>query len=134
LLSEVDAAVEARGRRVVRLELRPRALLLQQRLEDVVEPVGRAERFLEPRASAPDGDDGELPGADLSEPALVQRQRRAGREVRLADEEAPAPSNLDDESVGQTFKKRRSVRPEPAAPSRRPRPSRIIAFSPKPIA
>ena len=117
LLAEVDAAVEARGRRVVRLEVRPRPLLLEQRLEDVREPVCRPERLLEPGAPSPRGDDGKVAGPDVAEPALVQRERHAGREVRLADEEAPAPSNLDDESVGQTLRKRRRVRPEPAAPS-----------------
>jgi hypothetical protein len=40
-------------------------------------------------------------GAHVSEPALVQRDRDAGGEERLADDESPAPSNLDDDAVGR---------------------------------
>src|SRR5918995_2938294 len=134
LPAKVDPAVEARGRRVVRLEVRPRTLLLEQRLEDVRQPVCGPHSLLDPGPPSPGPDDGELPGADVAQPALVQRQRHARREVRLADEETPAPSDLDDEAVGQTLRKRRSVRPEPAAPSSSPRPRRIKEISQKPSA
>src|SRR5439155_18725544 len=65
------------------------------------------------------------------EPLVVEHERDAGREVRLADDQLPPPADLDDDAVGQTLRKRRSVRPEPSAPRQRPIPSRISAVSGK---
>jgi hypothetical protein len=85
----------------VRLELRPGAFLLQQRLEHVLDPVGGPERLLDPRAAALRRDDRELADSETPEAALVQRDRDAGCEERFADEEASPPSDLDDDAIRQ---------------------------------
>jgi hypothetical protein len=54
---------------------------------------------LDPRASPPAGRDGEIAGPDVSRALAVERQRNPGREVRLADEQLPAPPDFDDDAV-----------------------------------
>jgi hypothetical protein len=73
--------------------------VLEQGLQHVLDPFGRPQRLLEARASAAGGDDGQVAGPDVSQPPLVQRDRDAGREERLADDESPASSDLDDDAV-----------------------------------
>ena len=85
----------------MRLEARADSLVLEQRLEDAFDPLCGTERLLQPRAAPAGGDDRQLPGLDVAEPPLVERDRDAGREKRLADDESPAPSDLDDDSVRQ---------------------------------
>ena len=59
-LAEVDATVEARLGQRVRLELDARAVLDEQRLEHVLDPLRRAEAALDARAPAAGPDDGEI--------------------------------------------------------------------------
>jgi hypothetical protein len=101
LLPEVDSALEAGRRRIVRLVLGPDALMLEQRLEDVLDPLGGPERLLEAGATPPGGDDRQVAWTDVAESPLVQRDRDAGSEERLADDESPAPSDLDDDAIGR---------------------------------
>jgi len=75
--------------------------VLEQRLQHVLDPLGRPERLLEARAASPGGDDGQVTRSDVTEPALVEWDRDAGGEERLADDESPAPSDLDDDSVAR---------------------------------
>ena len=136
-LAQVDAAFEARLGRLVRLEGSRSAALDEQPLEHGLDRARRAEHTLEPRAPASGAHDGKVAGPRVAEPVPVERERRPGREERLADDELSAPGDLDDDDrpLGrQTFRKRRSVRPEPAAPRSRPTPIRISAFSENEIA
>ena len=80
-------------------------------------------------APASRANDGEIAGLDVSDSLGVEDERNARREVRLAGDELPAPADLDDDGVCQTLRKRRSVSPEPMAPSASPVPSRINAVS-----
>src|SRR5215213_1073726 len=117
------------------LEAVARAFLHQQALQHGLDRLRPAENPLEPR-SAPSvrGDDCEVAGTRFVAAFLVQEDRRTGGEVRLADDELPAaPRDLDD-GRRQTRRKRRIVRPEPAAPSRSPMPTTIAALSPNAIA
>ncbi|HKG10534.1 MAG TPA: hypothetical protein VKB07_08185 [Gaiellaceae bacterium] len=82
------------------LEAVARAFLHQQALQHGLDRLRPAENPLEPR-SAPSvrGDDCEVAGTRFVAAFLVQEDRRAGREVRLADDELPAaPRDLDDGS------------------------------------
>ena len=93
-----------------------------------VEEEGAPEDVFNAPASAPGRHDRQVAGLCAPERLPVERPRDARDEVRLADEVPPPPRDLDDELV-YTRRKRRSVRPEPAAPSSRPAPIRISAFS-----
>jgi hypothetical protein len=73
--------------------------VLEQRLEHVLDPLCGPQRLLEPSAAPARGDDGQLARPDVPESALVQRDRDAGREERLADDESPASPDFDDDSV-----------------------------------
>jgi hypothetical protein len=75
--------------------------VLEQRLQHVLDPLGRPQRLLEARAAPAGGDDGQVSRADVAESPLVQRDRDSGREERLADDESPAPSDLDDDAFGR---------------------------------
>ena len=70
----------------------------EQGLEDVADPVGRAERALEPRAPPTRVHDGEVARAEVAEPLRLEHDRDARREVRLADDELAAPADLDDDA------------------------------------
>ncbi|HKH32022.1 MAG TPA: hypothetical protein VKA45_13325 [Gaiellaceae bacterium] len=73
------------------------ALLDEQALEHSFDRVGPAEDPLEPRpAASVRRDDREVAGTRFVAPFLVEQDRRAGREVGLADDELPAPRDLDD--------------------------------------
>jgi len=113
----------------VRLERDPGALLDEERFEDVVDPAGASEAPLDLGPPPARPHDGEVAGAGVAEALVVEHERHAGGEVRLADDELAAPADLDDEKVGQTRRKRRRVRPDPQAPSTMPMPSRITAVS-----
>src|SRR5581483_3829153 len=78
----------------------------------------------------------EVAGVRARHRLAVDLDRDAGHEERLADELPPAPGELDDLPLrdGQIRRKRRSVSPEPAAPSSRPVPTMIRAFSSNAIA
>ena len=76
--------------------------VLEQAFEDVLDPVGRAERALEPGPPALLPDHRQVPGSEVAEPVLVQRDRHPGREDRLSDEHPAASGDLDDDVVGHT--------------------------------
>ena len=108
-LAEVDAAVERDARRRVRLEVLARAGLDEQRLEHVLDPVGRAEHRA-PRAR------GRACGARRRGRRGRRRRAPCGRagaasrrEVRLADDELPAPRHLDDDRFGPGPLRRHAV-------------------------
>jgi hypothetical protein len=130
-VAEVDPAVERRRRDGVGLELGAGALLDEQRLEDVLDPPRAPEPALDLRPAPAGADDGEVAGPDVAEPLVVEDERDSRREVGLPDDELAAPGDLDDDRVGQTFRKRRRVSPEPSAPRPRPIPSSIRAVSGK---
>ena len=117
-VAQVGSALEARLRKVVRLEALPQALLDEQRLEDVLDRLGRPDHPLDARPSAALADGDEIAGLGVLQPLPVDRDRSAGDEVRLADEQLAAPTELDDQSLMR--RKRRIVIAEPAAPSTRP--------------
>jgi hypothetical protein len=58
---------------------------------------------VQPRPALPAGDDREVAGPRLARPSAVDDERDAGREVRLADEQLPAPSQLDDDGLRRGF-------------------------------
>ena len=87
----------------MRFVLLDEALLLEEGVEDAVDRVRRAQGLLEPCAPALWRDDGQLSRTDVGEPALVQHERDAGREERLADDQPPPSSDLDDDAVRQYF-------------------------------
>ena len=78
-LAEIDAVASRPARGVVRLELDPRALLDEQRLEHVLDAVGRAEPTLHPGAAAPGSDEREVARRPLrrSPSAPARSARRA---------------------------------------------------------
>jgi hypothetical protein len=75
------------------------AFLLEQRLEHALDGVGGAERLLETRPPSTRRDDRELARTNRVETAAVEDERNSGPEERLADEEAAASADLDDEAV-----------------------------------
>jgi hypothetical protein len=93
---------------------------------DVTRP---AELAHETRTPATLSDDHQIAGTDIAAPFAVNRDGNVRDEERLADELLAALVDLDDEEVAQTRRKRRMVKPDPAAPSRRPVAIRINAFS-----
>src|SRR5439155_22489172 len=106
----------------------------EQALEDDLDVARLAEHPLEAGAAPPRPDDREVTWARVAEPLAVEHERHAGYEVGLGDHELAALLDLEDWEVAQLRRKRLIVRPEPAAPSRRPVPIRINAFSEKPSA
>ena len=85
----------------MRFVLLDETLLLEEGVEDAVDRVRRPQRLLEPCTPALRRDDGELARPDLGEAALVENERDAGREERLADDQPPSSSDLDDDAVRQ---------------------------------
>jgi hypothetical protein len=75
------------------------AFLLEQRLEHALHGVGGAERLLEAGPPSTRRDDRELARTNRVETAAVEDERNSGSEERLADEEAAASADLDDEAV-----------------------------------
>src|SRR5207248_7226066 len=129
-LAQVDAILEARRGGIVRLEAHPRAAVDEQAFEHGLDVLRLAEHALELRAAATGAHDREIAGPRIFEALAVEEQRRACSEVRLAGDELAAPGDLDDD-LGQILRKRRIVRPDPAAPSARPTAIRRSAFSEK---
>jgi hypothetical protein len=80
----------------MRLERRPGPGVDEQRLEDVLDPLRRADDAVDARAALPAGDDGEIAGPGVAGSLAVDDDRHARREVRLAYEQLPAPRELDD--------------------------------------
>jgi hypothetical protein len=106
LVPKVDAAFERRLGRVVRLVPLGQAFVLEQRVEDSLDRVRGAERLLEPCAALARRDDGQLARPDVGEPAAIKDERNARRKERLADDEAAAPADLDDQAVRQWIRPR----------------------------
>jgi hypothetical protein len=128
-VAKVDPPVERRRRDLEGLELDARTLLDKECFEDVLDALRAAETALDVCAPAARANDGEIAGLDMTDPFGVEDQRYARCEVRLADDKLAATADLDDDGVGQTLRKRRSVSPEPTAPSASPVPSKINAVS-----
>ena len=99
LAPQIDAPFDRRLGNRVRLELDARAGLDQQRLEHVLDPLRRSDDALHARAALAPGHDGEVARSRLPRPLAVDDHRHAGREVRLADEQLPAPGELDDDGL-----------------------------------
>ena len=136
LIAQVDAVGQVGLGRLVGLEARADARVHEQSFEDDLDVFRVAELALEPRAAPAGAHDDQVAGADVAAPLPVDRDRDVRDEVRLADEQLAAPVDLDYEKVVvvQTLRKRRMVKPDPAAPSSNPVPSRISALSEKAIA
>ncbi len=129
-LPQVDAALERGLGSFVRFEALPRARLDEQSFENVFDPGRRPDHLLDVGAATARANHGEVAGGDVADPLRLDRERHAGREVRLTDDEAAAAADLDHQPggpVAQTRRKRRMVRPEPSAPIPSPMPSRISA-------
>ena len=99
--AQVDAALERRLGRAVRLEVRAGAAVDKQPFEDGLDVLRSPQRPFDTRTPAAGERDDEIPRADVTEPFPVQDERDACDEVRLADDELAALRNLDDDSVGR---------------------------------
>jgi hypothetical protein len=98
-VAQVDTAVGARLGRRVRLERLPRPALDEQCLEDVLDPVPRADARADLGAAAAGDDVDEVARLDVVQALRVEDDRRSGLEVRLALDEPAAPLNLDDQAL-----------------------------------
>jgi hypothetical protein len=85
----------------VRLVLLDKAFLLEQRLEHALDGVSGAQRLLEPCPPRPRRNDRQLPGPNRVETAAVEDEWNPRREEGLADDEAAAAADLDDEAIRQ---------------------------------
>ena len=103
----------------------PEPTLDEEPLQDRLDVVHPAEHALQLCSSTPPTYDDEITRSRVAEPLAVDRHRYAGREDRLADDELAPPGDLYDEKVRQTFRKRRSVSMDAAAPSSSPSATRI---------
>jgi hypothetical protein len=79
------------------LERLPCAALDEQRLEHVLDVVGRADHLLEPRAPATGAHDREIAGGDLPVALHIELEWDTRREIRVAGDEPPAAANFDDQ-------------------------------------
>jgi hypothetical protein len=61
--------------------------------------VRRAENVLDLGAAAPRLHDGEIARRDIPDSLRVENQRHTGREVRLADDQLAAATDLDDDAL-----------------------------------
>ena len=103
-IAQVDAPVQARLRRVVRLELLPQPALDQQPLEHRLDVVHAPQHALDPRTAPARAHRDEVAGPRLPHPLPVDQDRRRRLEVRLADHELAALRQLHDvEAVAQRF-------------------------------
>jgi hypothetical protein len=100
-LAEVDTALDARIRRVVRLEAGTRLAVDEEAFEDGLDVGRAAENGLELRAPAAGPDDGEVARAGVAEPLPVEDERRPRDEERVADDELAAAADLDDGPIRQ---------------------------------
>src|SRR4029453_17872214 len=96
LVAEVDAVLECRRGRVVRLELDTRAGVDQQPLEHGADVTGLPERALQLRPAPADPHHDEIAGPDVTRTLTVDLNRNLRDEERLADELLAAPVDLDD--------------------------------------
>ncbi len=94
-LAEVDPALQIERRRLEGLEPTQLALFDQQPLEHDLDPARVAEHALDARPPAAFADDRQLPR--LAGRPAVERERRAGHEVRLADEVLASRRELYDD-------------------------------------
>ena len=103
LLAQVDAALEARLRRLVRLEGAAQAALHEQPLERRVDRLRGSEHALDARSPPARPDDDEVARVGLAESLPIEDERNARREERFADDELAASRDLDDDEprVGQ---------------------------------
>jgi hypothetical protein len=127
-VAQIDAIRQVRRGRRVRLELRARARVHEQAFqhgEDVLRLT--EDTFYVRPAAARNGGDDEVAGAGVTETLAVEHERYARDEEGLADDELAALRDLDDDAF-YTWRKRRIVTAEPAAPRRRPVASRISAL------
>jgi hypothetical protein len=95
LAPQVDASLQRLQRRLERLEPAALALLDEQRLEDGLDPVRTAECPFQLGPSPAGTDEREVARARLAAPLAVDRDRRPGREVGLADEQLAPARQLD---------------------------------------
>ena len=98
-IPEIDATLEQGLRWLVRLELHSGARVHEQPFQHRLDVVRVAEDPLELRAAASRPDNGEVATSGTSESLAVENERRAGNEVRLADDELAALRDLDDDPV-----------------------------------
>ena len=127
-IAQVDAIRKVlRGLRV-RLEVRVCARVDEQALQYGEDVLRLAEDAVDTRPAAPrNGGDDEVARAGVLEALAVEDERDPWDEERLADNELAALGDLDDDAL-YIWRKRRMVTAEPAAPSKRPVPSRISAL------
>jgi hypothetical protein len=83
----------------VRLERTPRAPLDEQSLEHALDMIRRAENLLDLGAPAARVHDGEIPRRNVPDSFRVENHRHTGGEVRLADDQLPAATDLDDDAL-----------------------------------
>jgi hypothetical protein len=95
-VAQVGAPLDRRLGRVVRLVALAQALLDEQRLEHVLDLGRRAEHAVD-GGPPPHAYGDEVAFARVAERLAVDDDGHAGLEVRLADDELPAPRELDDD-------------------------------------
>jgi hypothetical protein len=100
-VAEIGAALVRHRRWIVRLELLAEAALYEEPLEHALDVAGVAEHALQLGPSPSMPDDGEIPGASVSQPFAIDGQRGAGCEDRLAHDELSPSGELDDEAISQ---------------------------------
>jgi hypothetical protein len=69
----------------------------QQRIENILDPLRRADHVPHAGAALAARHERQVARSGLPRPLAVDDHRHAGREVRLADEQLSAPSDLDDD-------------------------------------
>ena len=94
---QVDTVRGVDLRKLLSLEGRARAAFDEQRLEHVLDVIGRADHLLHPRAAATGPHDCEIARRDLSVALHVELNRDTRREIRVACDEPPAAANFDDQ-------------------------------------
>ena len=97
-VAEIDPVRDVDRPELVLLERLPVTPLDEQRFEHVLDVVGATEVLLDVRAAATGADDGEIAALEVAGSLQVERDRHAGREVRLADQQLAAAADLDDDA------------------------------------
>src|SRR5262245_66240129 len=101
LVAQVDPTGGVGLRCLVRLEVGASLGMDEQPFEDDLDVLRRAEISLDPRPPFAAACDDEIAGTNLGPVPAVERERNTWDEVRLADEELAARSDLDDRAVAQ---------------------------------
>ena len=101
VLAQVDPPLGARVGHREGLELDAGALVDEQRFQHVLDPLRAPEPALDARPAPPRAHDGQVAGADVAEPLVIEHERDAGREVRFAHDQLAPPADLDDDGVCQ---------------------------------